>query len=382
MAHSSVGVFDVDAFFMQHLQHLSQRQSDHCFFCTAIMSESVASQKRAAAVLAKMDPKQARNNIIQSKRPLNEIPLVSWRLHLHRIEYLTSLIDMNLAIIESKVDKMKFLAEPQLEEQRNEMLVLAEETLDFMRRSRLLRDAVIDSKIQAMEHVLREHDLESLPLAAETTIADIDDKVIFYARNEDIADEMDDLRGQLTTAKQHLNSESKKKAAETPLDVHLAVVFIKNMLARAYDAEEKTRGFNQHLADPLEMWPLNTEVQLEKVIFTLKERYYRELFPKTFCATCLEEKIDGVTCNSCYTGICSQCFSDNVVHGCAERNFNDPEAVKDIALLRCCFCKKGGFPTELLESTNFTTALKQRILAFLSFSDVVYCRAPCAKACW
>lgn len=259
-----------------------------------MMSEPAASQKRAAVVLAKMDPKQARNNIIQSKRLLNEIPLVSWRLYLHRLEYLTSFIDTNLAIIESKVDKMKFLVEPRHEEQRNEILVVAEETLDFMQRSRLLLDAVIDSKIQAMEHVLREHDLEPLPFAAETTIADIDDKVIFYARDEDVANEMDDLRGQLTIAKQHLNSESKEKAAETPLDVHLAVVFIKNMLARAYDAEEKTLGFKQHLDDPLEIWPLNTEVQLEKVIFMLKERYYRELFPKTFCATCLEEKIDGM----------------------------------------------------------------------------------------
>ena len=73
--------------------------------------------KRAAETAANPDKqaKQLRSNFDEAKKLLDTIPLVHWRLQVHRWEWLVETIDQNLAILQRGIERMQVAPSTHLE---------------------------------------------------------------------------------------------------------------------------------------------------------------------------------------------------------------------------------------------------------------------------
>ena len=145
--------------------------------------------KRAAETAANPEnqAKQLRSNFDEAKKLLDTIPLVHWRLQVHRWEWLVETTDQNLAILQRGIERTQVAPSTHLENQREKVYTLAQETLQLMdETSKLVSQGRVGEEIHAMFRFIEQYGRpphERVASAAE--LRAIDAKVIYYARHKD-----------------------------------------------------------------------------------------------------------------------------------------------------------------------------------------------------
>lgn len=291
------------------------------------------------------EAKRLRSMVDLSKKVLDTVPIVQWRLQVHRWEWLVDTTDQNMAITQRGIERMQGSLATHLDNQRGKLLALVQETLNLMDETvRLLSQGTIDDEIKAMETFIAKHG----PPAHQRTASElqvVDTKVVYYARSKDASTAVD--RDELLA--------EKMRAAQGIAHVDGKALDVSDVLALTTDLVERARGlkdiileFQDLSVDPKQLFPIQTKSQLKRVCRALRRKNYAQLWQSASCSACLEPKLETFQCNNadCPHYLCSECFATAVFKN-AEGKFQDPEKLQQVARLSCFYCFAGTMPSDI-----------------------------------
>ena len=292
------------------------------------------------------EAKHPRSNLDESKKLLDAIPLVHWRMRVHKWEWLVETTDMNLSICQRGIERMQRAPPTHLEIHRGKLLTLARETLGLMDECLgAVSSGKLDCEIEAMQLFMQRHGSSSEEQAASNgEIQSLDNKLLYYARVKDAKTAQD--RDELLAEKMRV-----ARALELPLGNGLkiadAVVLTTDLLERARSGKELILTYSD-VDDAKDLFRIQSKPQLKNACRALKRRNYNQLWQSASCSACLEQKLDTFQCDNleCAHHLCSECFA-NAAFATMDEQYNDLEKLKTVALLSCCYCRTGTMPSDI-----------------------------------
>ena len=297
-------------------------------------------KRSAETAAASQQAKHLRSNLDESKKVLDEVPLVHWRMRLHKWEWLVETTDMNLSILQRGIERMQSSAATQLGSSGDKVLTLARETLDLMNEGLgLVSGGKVDSEIEAMELFVNGNAMPASPRRVQV----LDNRLIYDARVKDVkAADRDGLLAEKMRATQ---------AFELPgseLTVADAVVLTTDFLQRARSLKALILEYEDPSVDAKDFFRIQTQPQLKNVIKALRRHNYSQLWQSAKCMACMEQKLDTFQCDNIECGyyLCSQCFADTVCKS-ADEQHHDLERLQRVARLSCFYCRTGTMASDI-----------------------------------
>ena len=311
--------------------------------CPSVNHRSAMAKRVLAATNPDKASKQLRSNMDETKKIFDTIPIVHWRLQIHKREWLVESVDTNLAIVQRGIERMQVAPPTQVEIQGNKVYTLARETLNLMdEASKIVSDGKLDIDIDGMRKFIDEYGRTSHQQATGQLNA-IDAKLVFYARQKDLKTSRD--RDELLNEKMRLTHT--ELIDGKPFDIQDAVYLAKDYLKRACGIKDLILQY-EDLSDATDLSRIQTKPQLNKACRALRRKNYAELWRSATCSVCLEQKFDTFQCENwdCTHYLCSGCFA-TAAYRSWEENFHDVEKTRSIATLECFFCHNGTISSDI-----------------------------------
>ena len=324
----------------------------------------MAKRNLDTAAAVDKEAKHLRGYLDESKKLLEAIPVVHWRLRVHKWEWLVEATDLNLAIVQRGIERMQRAPATHLEHQRGKVLTLTRETMNLMSEGLgLLSGGEVDSEIDAMKLFL-DGKCARERTASYGHIQMLDAKLVYYARAKDAKSAQD--RDELLTEKMRVTKEF-GLPGDAGLSVRDAVVLTTDFLERARSVKEIILTYVDSSVDAKDLFPIQTKAQLKKVCEGLKRRNYAQLWQSASCSARLEEKLDTFQCDNleCTHHLCSECFASEIFKS-ADEQYHDLERLQRVARLSCFCCRAGTMPPDICRAMP-TGGLE----AFLSAVEVL-----------